>query len=65
MKAISSEIPNPSPPLHVLTYKGSSPLISAQNIKGRLYLHSCANNSEFICTASIIGLVWLLALSET
>ena len=32
---------------------------------GRLYLHSCANNSEFICTASIIGLVWLLALSET
>ena len=33
MKAISSEIPNPSPPLHVLTYKGSSPLISSQNIK--------------------------------
>ena len=33
--------------------------------KGRLYLHSCVNNSEFICTASIIGLVWLLALSET
>ena len=32
---------------------------------GRLYLDSCVNNSEVICTASIIGLVWLLALSET
>jgi hypothetical protein len=34
-------------------------------LKGRLYLDSCVNNSEVICTASIIGLVWLLALSET
>ena len=28
---------------------------------GRLYLYSCTNNSVVICTAGIIGLVWLLA----
>ena len=26
-----------------------------------LYLYSCTNNSVVICTAGIIGLVWLLA----
>ena len=30
-------------------------------IIGRLYLYSCTNNSVVICTAGIIGLVWLLA----
>ena len=28
---------------------------------GRLYLYSCTNNSVVICTAGIIGMIWLLA----